>query len=389
MDVQEGDRELSVKPPLRNSTGSLSEQDDDRFNDMRASSLAASALRAFLRRVGNPAVLFVLPDGSRLTTSPRSPIAQVEFRSHVALSKFLVHPDMNFGDGYSGGSIRVHGNLTDLIVEIYRGLSNGSQAFEPVRNWLRRLQPARQNTLRGSRNNIHRHYDIGNEFYSLWLGETMAYTCAYYPTRDATLNHAQLAKMDHVCRKVRLRPDDSVVEAGCGWGSLALHAAQSYGAKVRAFNISTEQIAFAREQARRRQLAHRVEFVEDDYRNISERCDVFLSVGMLEHVGTENYAAFGRQIARCIGSSGRGLIHSIGRNRPAPLNAWITKRIFPGAYPPALREMMELFEQANLSVLDIENLRLHYAQTLHHWRENYEAAIVRVQALFDENFARA
>jgi cyclopropane-fatty-acyl-phospholipid synthase len=179
-----------------------------------------------------------------------------------------------------------------------------------------------------------------------------------------------------------------VVEAGCGWGSFALHMAQRYGARVRAFNISKEQIAFARERAREQGLTGRVEFIEDDYRNITGRYDVFASIGMLEHVGKENYPELGRVARRALASGGRGLIHSIGRNYPAPLQPWIEKRIFPGAYPPSIAEMMQIFEPSNLSVLDVENIRLHYALTLREWLARYETAVHRVRTMFDEFFVR-
>jgi len=216
----------------------------------------------------------------------------------------------------------------------------------------------------------------------------MAYTCAYYPTAQATLDQAQTAKMDHVCRKLRLGSADSVVEAGCGWGGLALHIAARYGAKVRAFNISHEQIDFARRWAQKQGLQSRVEFIEDDYRNISGSYDVFVSVGMLEHVGLEHYADLGRVMAGVLKTEGRGLIHSIGRNRPEPLHPWIERRIFPGAYPPSLGEMMQIFEPAGFSVLDVENIRLHYALTLRHWLERYEGAVGTVRSMFDETFVR-
>jgi len=195
--------------------------------------------------------------------------------------------------------------------------------------------------------------------------------------------------MDHVCRKLRITSADSVVEAGCGWGSLALHIASRYGAKVRAFNISREQIAYARDRARQQGLQNRVEFIEDDYRNISGSCEVFVSVGMLEHVGLENYPQLGRLVQRSLNAAGRGLIHSIGRNQPGSLHPWIERRIFPGAQPPSIGQMMQIFEPANLSVLDVENIRQHYALTLRHWLENYEHAIESVRKVFaDEFFVR-
>jgi len=217
----------------------------------------------------------------------------------------------------------------------------------------------------------------------------MVYTCAYFPAPEATLEQAQMAKMHHICRKLRLRPGERVVEAGCGWGSLALFMARHYGVRVRAYNISREQIAYARQQAELQGLAAQVEFVEDDYRNITGSYDAFVSVGMLEHVGQRYYRALGAVVDRVLTGDGRGLIHSIGRIRPGQMNAWIEKRIFPGAAPPSLAEMMEIFEPAGFAVLDVENLRLHYARTLQHWLQRFDRAGDRIEAMFDARFVRA
>jgi cyclopropane-fatty-acyl-phospholipid synthase len=195
--------------------------------------------------------------------------------------------------------------------------------------------------------------------------------------------------MDHVCRKLRLQPGQRVFEAGCGWGGFALHMAREYGVEVHAWNISREQIRFATERARDAGLGDRVIYVEDDYRNMRGECDAFVSVGMLEHVGPENYRALGAVIERCLAPRGLGLIHTIGRNRPEAMNGWIERRIFPGAQPPALSEMMAIFEPRDFSVLDVENLRLHYAETLRHWMARYLAVFDRVQAVRGSGFARA
>jgi len=299
----------------------------------------------------------------------------------------LGDPQVRFGDAYSAGRVQI-GDVVKFMHIMYRALAyaDANNSFaNRIARWLHRPH---RNTLAGSRDNIHQHYDLGNEFYALWLGETMAYTCAYYPSAAATLEQAQIAKMNHVCRKLQIGGGDSVVEAGCGWGSLALYIAHRYGAKVRAFNISKEQIEFARWRAREQRLQDRVEFIVDDYRNITDRYDVFVSVGMLEHVGPENYLELGRVLRRSLATQGRGLIHSIGRNHPAPLHPWVEQRIFPGAYAPSLGEMMRIFEPWNLSVLDVENIRLHYALTLRHWLERYESAVDRVRAMFDESFVR-
>jgi len=349
----------------------------------------ARLLRRVLRAMRDPPMEFLLEwSGERVAPRGHKPIAHVRLADRRALWKLLRDPQVTLGDAYSDGRIDVDVELVQFLDLLYRAELASAAPTIPAGARRRRRYSPRRNTLTGSRDNIHRHYDIGNDFYALWLGQTMAYTCAYYPSEAASLDEAQLAKMDHVCRKLRLRAGDSVVEAGCGWGSLALHMAQHYGAKVRAFNISHEQIAYARSRLAERGLADRVEFVEDDYRNISGRYDVFVSVGMLEHVGPENYREFGRVARRSLHPQGRGLVHSIGRNWPAPLHPWVEQRIFPGAYPPSLAEMMDIFEPSDLSVLDVENLRLHYALTLRHWLELYEKAVPRVRAMFDEIFVR-
>jgi len=352
-------------------------------------SLEARLLRRLLTSLGDPPIEFLCKwTGERVAARSKPPVAQVQIADRGAFLGLLADPQVRFGDSYSAGRIEVAGDLVELMNVLYRSSAHDSAEHSithRVASWLHR---PRRNTLAGSRDNIHRHYDLGNEFYALWLGETMAYTCAYFQDADAGLDEAQVAKMDHVCRKLRLSAGATVVEAGCGWGSFALHMASRYGVKVRAFNISKEQIAYARRRAREAGVERSVEFVEDDYRNISGRYDVFVSVGMLEHVGFENYAELGRIARRSLGPAGRGLIHSIGRNRPAPLHPWIERRIFPGAYPPSLGEMMQIFEPSDLSVLDVENIRLHYALTLRHWLKRYENAVGTVRAMFDEPLVR-
>lgn len=351
-------------------------------------SLDARLVQRLVNTLHNAPVEFVLGWTGERVGSHSTPVAQVRIADRSTLLGLLSDPRVRFGDSYSAGDIEVEGDLVQLLEVVYRAFPPSGQAGSLWRRLAGVLQRPRRNSLHGSRDNIHRHYDLGNEFYSLWLGETMAYTCAYYPSLEATLEQAQIAKMDHVCRKLRLKAGDTVVEAGCGWGSLALHMASRYGTRVRAYNISKEQIQYARARAREQGLEGQVEFVEDDYRNIMGRYDVFVSVGMLEHVGLENYPELGRVAQRSLNAEGRGLIHSIGRNRPAPMQPWIERRIFPGAYAPTLGEMMQIFEPSDLSILDVENIRLHYALTLREWLARYEAAIGKVRTMFDEFFVR-
>jgi len=345
--------------------------------------------RRILRQLGIGDVHIVLWDGQRVSTGSHEPMATVFLRERGCLYRLLTNPELHFGDDYTAGRIEVEGPLIDLLVHVSRGIRRnfGSSSLQDAfTRWTNR---PRANTLSGSRENIHHHYDIGNAFYKLWLDERMVYTCAYFPTPDTGLEAAQIAKFDHVCRKLRLKPGETVVEAGCGWGSLAHHMAEHYGVKVRAFNISTEQIAYARERASRAGIEDRVEYVHDDYRNIDGEYDFFVSVGMLEHVGVKQYPELGATIDRVLKPNGRGLIHSIGRNRAMPFNAWTERRIFPGAYPPTLSECNLIFEESEMSVLDVENLRLHYARTLQHWLDRYEANVDTVREMFDEGFVRA
>jgi cyclopropane-fatty-acyl-phospholipid synthase len=353
-----------------------------------ARSVEGKLIRRLLEYVGNPPVEFVLWSGERIKSATGEIVAHVSIPDRATLFGLVKDPHIRFGDAFSEGRITVEGDLVNFIEAMYRASPAQPKAARSLGSFLRRTHPGRRNTLDGSRENIHHHYDIGNDFYALWLGDTMAYTCAYYPTPEASLDEAQIAKFDHVCRKLQLRPGETVAEAGFGWGGLALHMARHYGVKVRAFNISHQQVLYARERAEREGLASQIEYVEDDYRNISGHFDAFVSVGMLEHVGVENYPALGGVAHRVLGSNGRGLIHSIGRNRPAPLHPWITKRIFPGAYPPSLAEFMQIFEPWDFSVLDVENLRLHYARTLTHWLELFDTNAARVRAMFDEKFER-
>lgn len=351
-------------------------------------SLEGRMLHALLHAFGNPPVQFALWNGERITAATE-PVATLHIPDRRTLLRLCADPDVQFGEFYSAGTIHVEGDLGRLIELLYRGAANPPRnSVTLARRLAHRLHRRRANTLDGSRENIHHHYDIGNEFYSYWLGATMAYTCAYFPTPEATLDEAQQAKMEHVCRKLRLRAGENVVEAGCGWGSLALYMARHYDVRVTAFNISREQIAYARQRAREAGLQDKVQFIEDDYRNISGSFDAFVSVGMLEHVGVENYPALGALIRSCLQPEGRGLIHTIGRNRRKPMHRWIERRIFPGANPPSLKQMMDIFEDAEFSVLDVENLRLHYAKTLDWWHRLYEQSSEQVANMFDENFVR-
>lgn len=338
------------------------------------------------RRIGSPRVCLELWNGERV--GPEQAVGCIRFRERPALWCLPLNMNLHFGDAYIKGAIEIEGDLTEVLTEIYRSMPEHSDRGL-ISRLLRRAINPRRNTLRRSRKNIQSHYDLGNDFYRLWLDRELIYTCAYYTDERQTLEAAQFAKMEHICRKLRLCPGETVVEAGCGWGALALHMGRYYDVRVRAYNISSEQIRHARQRAREEGLDDRVEFIEDDYRHIDGEYDVFVSVGMLEHVGREHHAELGRVIDRCLKPDGRGLLHSVGRNRPQQMSDWIEKRIFPGSYVPALSEMLSVIEPHGFSVLDVENLRMHYARTLRDWLERFEQVSDQVERMFDASFVKA
>lgn len=347
-------------------------------------------LARMLKSFGDPAVRVRLWDGYDIAPTSKPAVVTVNITTRSSLKKLFTQQGLGFGDEYAAGRIIVDGDLLEFVMAMNQSRMDIEEkgGFAGAMIKIAKRRP-RGNTMQDSKANIHHHYDLGNAFYRLWLDEKMQYTCAYFPDQTISLEQAQTAKLDHVCRKLQLKPGDRVTEAGCGWGGLARHMAKHYGVKVRAYNISHEQVAFAREQAEREGLSNSVEYVLDDYRNLDGKFDAFVSIGMLEHVGTKNYRELGGVINRCLTDSGRAVIHTIGRNKPRLMNAWIERRIFPGAYPPTLREMMDIVEPYNFSILDVENMRLHYAKTLEHWLDRFNAEETVVTEMFDDAFVRA
>lgn len=359
------------------------------FSEQIVYSLDRWLVRKMLREMNDPPITLMLWNGEAFSPKGTSN-ATLQFKSRQALVLSAVNAEANFGDLYVNGAVDiVRGSLLDFIDAVYHHVSFDEWGERKRRFALRKLlKLPRRNSIAGSKENIHHHYDLGNDFYRLWLDADMQYTCAYFRDSDMSLEEAQAAKLEHVCRKLRLEPGQTVVEAGCGWGGLALYMAKNFKVKVKAYNISSEQIRFARARADAQGLADEVEFVEDDYRNIEGQFDAFVSIGMLEHVGLQNYTKLGAMVRRVLKADGLALIHTIGRNSRLSMHSWIERRIFPGAHPPSIREMMDIFEPVGLSVLDIENLRLHYRKTTAHWLRRYEQHEQEVRIMFDETFAR-
>lgn len=262
-----------------------------------------------------------------------------------------------------------------------------SRLVEGTRAAARRLQQV--NTAARARRNVHRHYDLSGEMYRLFLDADMQYSCAYFEKPDMTLEEAQAAKKRHIAAKLRLAPGQNVLDIGSGWGGLSLYLARRFDVNVLGVTLSTEQLSLAQQRAQEEGLEGQVHFELRDYRDLSERFDRIVSVGMFEHVGVNHFKAFFRKAATLLKPDGAMLLHTIGRSGPPTATAaFIRKYIFPGGYIPALSEVMTAIEKTGLMVTDVEVLRLHYADTLKAWRERFNANRDKAVAIYDERFAR-
>ena len=245
------------------------------------------------------------------------------------------------------------------------------------------------NRRRRARRNVAHHYDLDGRLYSLFLDGDRQYSCAYFETPGQSLDDAQLAKRRHLAAKLLVAPGQGVLDVGCGWGGLALYLAENCGGRITGVTLSQEQLAVARGRAEEKALTGTVEFRLQDYRDVPERFDRIVSVGMFEHVGVGFYDAFFRKCSAALADDGVMLLHSICRPEgPNATNPWIAKYIFPGGYIPALSEVLPVVERGGLLVTDIEILRLHYAETLKAWRERFLAHREQAERLYDRRFVR-
>jgi cyclopropane-fatty-acyl-phospholipid synthase len=307
--------------------------------------------------------------------------------------KLFLNPELHAGEAYMDGRMSFEdSSLRDFLTLFsLNRLSLGSYPLQKVlrrvSRGLKRFQQA--NPVGKAQKNVAHHYDLGNDFYSLFLDKGMQYSCAYFLHDSDSLEEAQQNKLRLIAAKLNLRPGLKVLDIGSGWGDLALYLAAMEDVDVTGVTLSTEQYVLSNAKAERAGLAERVRFELRDYRTLENRFDRIVSVGMFEHVGVHHYGEFFARINELMEDDGVMLLHSIGHmSPPGTASPWLRKYIFPGAYSPALSEVFTAVEQASLWVTDVEFLRVHYAKTLNHWWQRFEANRDKVARMYDERFCR-
>ena len=307
--------------------------------------------------------------------------------------KLLLNPDLYLGEAYTNGSIVIeNGTLTEFLDIALKNV--GRQSTNSITNVLKKFRRIYRyitnfNLVRKSKENAAHHYDISNKFYDLFLDEKRQYSCAYFKNEDDTLEVAQNNKIDHIIKKLNLKPNQKVLDIGCGWGTLALDMAKKTQCEVVGITLSKNQLEYAQQKAKEMNLENQVEFRLEDYRQLNEKFDRVVSVGMFEHVGKKFYNKYFNKVFDFLNEDGVALIHTIGSvNPPRGPQPWITKYIFPGGYTPSLSEVSLPIEKSGLIISDIEVLRMRYAHTLKNWKERFMSKKGEVLEMFDEKFFR-
>lgn len=304
----------------------------------------------------------------------------------------LLHGDllMTFGDAYMDGRVDFDGDLADLMsLALQSGLMSVTGEVKGVAGTAL-LAALKLRSLKREKENIAHHYDLGNDFFRLWLDESLTYSCAYFGNASDPLERAQQQKIEHSLKKLRLQPGESLLDIGCGWGALVMRAAGHFGAKATGITLSPEQYAEASALIEARGLEGTVNVRLMDYDTLvgEEQFDKIVSIGMIEHVGKAQLAAFTSDVERLLKPGGLALLHLITVVKEGPVNCWIEKHIFPGGYIPTLFELVRHLTVCDFRVWDVENLAPHYRITLDHWSERFEQCVPLVRKRFGERFVR-
>ncbi|CDO60865.1 Cyclopropane-fatty-acyl-phospholipid synthase [Candidatus Phaeomarinobacter ectocarpi] len=352
-------------------------------------------LRWMLQYVVKTGDLTVHEANGRLWTAGdgSEPRVTLHLRDRSIGRAIAFNPHLKFGEGYMEGRFHItEGDIWDLMDLLGRNVGTGygtplAALIAGIRRFYRRI--LQYNPVGRARANVAHHYDLDGRLYDLFLDPDRQYSCAYFEDPLASLDDAQLAKKRHIAAKLALAPGHTVLDIGSGWGGLGLYLAQMADVDVTGVTLSQEQYTVSNARADALDRKDRVRFKLQDYRELDSCFDRIVSVGMFEHVGVGHYGEYFRQVARLLDEDGVALVHSIGRiDGPGTTNPWIAKYIFPGGYIPALSEVLPSIERAGLFVTDVEILRLHYADTLRHWRERFAANRGRAAEVYDERFCR-
>ena len=307
--------------------------------------------------------------------------------------KLLLRPDLYFGEGYSDGEIVIeNGTLTDFLDLALKNIGRNELSF--FSKLINKLSGSYRyltnfNFIKRSKMNIAHHYDLSDELYDLFLDSKRQYSCGYFKNENDTLEIAQNNKIQHVIKKLNIQPNQKILDIGCGWGSLAIDIAKSINCEVTGITLSKNQFDYCVKKAKEINMENKVKFKLIDYRELDEKFDRIVSIGMFEHVGRKFYKKFFKKVEKLLNNDGVSLIHTIGSvNPPRDPHPWVTKYIFPGGYTPSLSEVTTPIEKAGLIVSDIEVLKLHYSYTLRHWKENCIKNREKITEMFDERFFR-
>ncbi len=307
--------------------------------------------------------------------------------------KLLLLPDLYLGEAYADGSLVIeNGSLTEFLEIAMKNVGRGdtnlyAKIIKKVFGTYRYL--TNFNLIKKSKSNVAHHYDISEKLYDLFLDDNRQYSCAYFKNENDSLETAQKNKMDHIIKKLNLKKNQKVLDIGSGWGTLAIEIAKQSQCEVTGITLSENQLKYSQNKVKELNLENQVNFKLMDYRELNEKFDRVVSVGMFEHVGRKFYGKYFNKVANLLSDQGVALIHTIGSvNTPRDPHPWITKYIFPGGYTPSLSEVSGPIEKSGLIISDMEVLRMHYAHTLRHWKERFLGKKDEVLTMFDEKFYR-
>jgi cyclopropane-fatty-acyl-phospholipid synthase len=327
-------------------------------------------------------------DGQQEIYGKGEPAFTLIFHTQHAARRVVATGVLGFGEEYMAGTLDVEGDFQQLM---RLGTDRQIQEIQlalPTRLSIAIRHLVASNRLSRSPMNIAHHYSRGDDFYRLYLDESMTYSCAYFKTDADTLEQAQQQKYEHICRKLHLQEGETLLDVGCGWGGMLVYAARECGVKPTGCTLSEPQYHHAREIIKHQSLENRASVLLQDYRTLKGRFNKWVSIGMFEHVGKKYIPLFLRTAALRLDSGGIGLLHTIGKERKSRPDPWTMKYIFPGAYIPTLGEIIDAMGDAGLVPTDVENLRLHYAATLDRWAERFEQNVGKVKVMFGESFVR-